>query len=916
MKELTIIGKASESFVMQSDKAMLQVDGSGRYEVQASVDGLHWSVYKTISASCAQHSRTVVIDLLQGVHIRVLCVMGQLERVQYTFTLGKATEEIIESEHNRVVAEGERVIAEKERVKAEEERNYSESIRADEFVENEARREETFAENEARREKADDIREQTFMENEAKRQLAFENNEFNRTPLLRYNSSNEMEVSYDSGNTWSVISAPLESNIRISRYVDSVESLPSTAAVGSVYGVKDATYTSENPRYRIYVQTDEGWVDNGVFTSVLAGVVQTTGGSENDVMSQDAVTKQLYDCEDISSQCRTGYYNFSTFGIGEVTEVTAGGSGAWKSIAIQVQKGQIYKISGVGGNASRQYAVLDTNNVIQDISEAGAVVTDKVISIDKAGTLYCNFDVHYNISIEKYVAKFGKIDERVDEITMELSQLDKEVKDIANTLYEEVVVDLTGNAVKGVYKPSTTAVGEVVEITKSGSGAWYRVDAFVKKGDVVSITGVGGASSRLYIIVDTNNVLRKIAPSGDSQNGLKINIDTDGIIYCNFDYSVPFSLKISHVEFSIPTGGDTTEIHYGFGDTCDCDYTSPDIPPYSLPSEGNGRCNYIYSLYDELMARYPQYIIKEDCDAVMQSLGVTKPSAISHLPIYMYKFIAPRTPNNTSFSATTSDASRIKALITTGTHNEYTAIWDCYHTMRLVCESWASDKNLEELRWNADIYIIPCYNPYGVEMSTRQNENGIDLNRNAPTSEWKPIGNLGDSTYSGSSAGSEYSTKMLIHYLGVITPQVFIDHHNSNVGSGTDEGEGKNMIYVTCKYQVGVDIASVIISQMTRKWKVRYADTFPSVESQPNVLFGYTKSSVTQGTLGLYGAENGALGYTYESNRGILYKNGIYSTDNRQHNTVLVNTCATEGFINFLVRTLKVYSQGIGRERI
>jgi hypothetical protein len=56
----------------------------------------------------------------------------------------------------------------------------------------------------------------------------------------------------------------------------------------------------------------------------------------------------------------------------------------------------------------------------------------------------------------------------------------------------------------------------------------------------------------------------------------------------------------------------------------------------------------------------------------------------------------------------------------------------------------------------------------------------------------------------------------------------------------------------------------------------------------------------------------GALGSTYESNNGILYKNGEYSTANRVHDNELISTCATEGFINYLVRILKVYSEQIG----
>ena len=348
---------------------------------------------------------------------------------------------------------------------------------------------------------------------------------------------------------------------------------------------------------------------------------------------------------------------------------------------------------------------------------------------------------------------------------------------------------------------------------------------------------------------------------------------------------------------------------YEFGRTCDCDYTPPTIDMWVYPEVGQ-RVDSIYSWYDELLAEHPQYVSRENCDSVMAAMGVAKPSAISHLPMYMYKFTPPKAPNANGPDVSESSINRIKAFILTGTHSEYMAIWDCLNTMRLVCRNWKEDKNLEELRWNADIYIIPCFNLYGVDNATRTNENRIDLNRNAPTSDWMFIDYA--HTYSGAEPGSEYSIKVLKYYLSLLNPQVFIDHHNANVGEGDSEGEGKNMIYVHCMDQIGIDVAGVVISQMTRKWKMRYTDIFPSIEDDPTTLFGYACVDEIPGSIAKYAHEQGVFASIYESNSGILYKNGIYSVKNRVSNNPLVTTCATEGFINYLIRSLKVYSEEIG----
>lgn len=43
----------------------------------------------------------------------------------------------------------------------------------------------------------------------------------------------------------------------------------------------------------MYIKTSSGWVNNGAFTSITAGIVQETGSDENSVMSQKATTDKL-----------------------------------------------------------------------------------------------------------------------------------------------------------------------------------------------------------------------------------------------------------------------------------------------------------------------------------------------------------------------------------------------------------------------------------------------------------------------------------------------------------------------------------------------------------------------------------------------------------------------------------------------
>lgn len=143
------------------------------------------------------------------------------------------------------------------------------------------------------------------------------------------NNGNKLEISYDDGSSWEAISdyiaayfryvdlgsgigkiqisrdntswedlsPKFTNNLKIKGYVTTIGNLPTNAVQGDIYGVgptydpSDAEQT--NPIYQLYVKDSTGWVDNGRFTSISAGVVQETGNSETAVMSQAGVTNAL-----------------------------------------------------------------------------------------------------------------------------------------------------------------------------------------------------------------------------------------------------------------------------------------------------------------------------------------------------------------------------------------------------------------------------------------------------------------------------------------------------------------------------------------------------------------------------------------------------------------------------------------------
>lgn len=105
-----------------------------------------------------------------------------------------------------------------------------------------------------------------------------------------------IQISRDN-KTWTDLSPEFRNYLRIQGYVATTSALPANQVVGTIYGV-GPTYAADdtaqtNPIYRLHVWNGTSWVDNGQFTSIAAGVVQETGDSETEVMSQKAVSTKL-----------------------------------------------------------------------------------------------------------------------------------------------------------------------------------------------------------------------------------------------------------------------------------------------------------------------------------------------------------------------------------------------------------------------------------------------------------------------------------------------------------------------------------------------------------------------------------------------------------------------------------------------
>jgi protein MpaA len=76
----------------------------------------------------------------------------------------------------------------------------------------------------------------------------------------------------------------------------------------------------------------------------------------------------------------------------------------------------------------------------------------------------------------------------------------------------------------------------------------------------------------------------------------------------------------------------------------------------------------------------------------------------------------------------------------------------------------------------ANLWVVPDLNPDGVAMKTRQNADGVDLNRNFPW-HWQHAGSRGDLHYSGPHVLSEPESRFAVALIMRVHPSITIWFH-------------------------------------------------------------------------------------------------------------------------------------------
>ena len=564
-------------------------------------------------------------------------------------------------------------------------------------------------------------------------------------------------------------------------------------------------------------------------------------------------------------------------------------SAKFKTLEVECRPGDIFEINGSSGEReARKVGFVDANRVIRwRLSNNNIDHQDKPLRLtapEGAAKLICNFSMMTEYPNE-YVVKLGKYMAKLYDAEKAQNGLCA-AKDLSDQFENGKAVNL--GEVGGVAgAPYTSTEYKMLEVD-------------CKEGEVVEVNGSNGSgNARLFGFVDANRVtLWRLSNNNiDHQNKPIRMTAPEGTakLICNFamvdDYPNEYVIKMGKYTAYPPNAviNDTTEYRY----------LAPkwaEIFDFSEKAYTN-RLNFVG--FDEQYQAF--HGLNEDgfieeinlSDDYLANNTDTIPEAfgsITNADMYMWHVLPPKDDGNGVY---TPKYKRAKLMILGGLHGgEKRSVWNLYYMLKDMHDRVTS-RAINILRSFFDIYIVPLCNPSGLENLTRENANGVNLNRDFWNLHWTKTPDSGD-TYN-----SQYETRCLSWWIKQIKPDIFVDHHTSTGDNSIENGRflAWGDSYIRSINSL-IEETLIELSPIVRNKYYQYLGEYEFV-------YGHTQdaeSYVDYGMAPHFAYYNGAISCTFEVVQGVKWDGvRVFDASSDVDQTALM-TIEYFNWINYLLR--------------
>lgn len=312
----------------------------------------------------------------------------------------------------------------------------------------------------------------------------------------------------------------------------------------------------------------------------------------------------------------------------------------------------------------------------------------------------------------------------------------------------------------------------------------------------------------------------------------------------------------------------------------------------------------VYAKYRALMAKYPRYITETN-------LGKSTASdTFEAVDILRFDFKEP--DGLVESSRYTVNETKPKIIIMTGVHCEYAGIYGLYYALEEIAEN----PEFDDIRRNAHIIVIPCSNPFGLTSQTKiegwqmshVNANGVAIHNNfgVEHNTYNADASVGEFNYGGTEPYSELETQYIDKVMSENSDAIaFLTCHNYN----NDTVFGSLAIWASSATAYMCNLAYRLIDKISKAWHNKYGsslqeaidtyktDALPDGETR----LGWAQFSTSAGTEQLNATKYGIQATNLEiSDNMRVFSDAQFSAD--------VMTHGAEVYANYLRIILSAYN--------
>lgn len=185
--------------------------------------------------------------------------------------------------------------------------------------------------------------------------------------------------------------------------------------------------TVESGKLTVLLYNGSMWQNQVLDLPKEANVVQTVGNSTSDVMSQDAVTRELNDrvskLRYTKDDLQSGIFYNTGGGVNRYVPTDPIVNSAYSAMKVRCYPGQVYKVYSAGSVSARAYAVADEWGYVSQVAESNesTIESPAILEISKYGWMYINcrntsldgFKVELTVDIHSVLDMYAGIHENI-----------------------------------------------------------------------------------------------------------------------------------------------------------------------------------------------------------------------------------------------------------------------------------------------------------------------------------------------------------------------------------------------------------------------------------------------------------------------------------------------------------------------